>query len=155
AGASPPRPAARRSDPAAGLESALVLGRLLDSLWSGEVISVAFAIDCHDREVLAFVASPRPLTGADIQTLMDRTPCARVGEATHKASHASQRHSDNGPQYPATATVLHAHELGLVQITTPAYSPESNGLAESFMWTFKRTMWTAPSCGMPKQCWPT
>jgi hypothetical protein len=24
--------------------------------WSGEVISVAFAIDCHDREVLAYVA---------------------------------------------------------------------------------------------------
>jgi putative transposase len=31
--------------------------------WSGEVISVAFAIDCHDREVPAFVASPRSLTG--------------------------------------------------------------------------------------------
>ena len=31
--------------------------------WSGEVISVAFAIDCHDREVPAFIASPRPLTG--------------------------------------------------------------------------------------------
>ena len=39
--------------------------------WSGEVISVAFAIDCHDREVSAFVASPRPLTGADSRTLMD------------------------------------------------------------------------------------
>src|SRR5262249_48820641 len=33
--------------------------------------------------------------------------------------------SDNGPQYTATATVLYAHELGLVPITTPAYSPES------------------------------
>ena len=41
--------------------------------WSGEVVSVAFAIDCHDREVPAYVASPRPLTGADIRTLMDRT----------------------------------------------------------------------------------
>jgi len=30
------------------------------------------------------------------------------------------------------------HELGLVPITTPAYSPESNGLAEAFVGTFKR-----------------
>jgi len=106
--------------------------------WSGEVISVAFAIDCHDREVSAFVASPRPLTGADIRTLMDRTLWARFGEATLKAPHAVQWLSDNGPQYTATATVLYAHELGLVPITTPAYSPESNGLAEAFVGTFKR-----------------
>ena len=46
--------------------------------------------------------------------------------------------SDNGPQYTATASVLYAHELGLVPITTPAYSPESNGLAEGFVHTFKR-----------------
>jgi len=30
------------------------------------------------------------------------------------------------------------HELGLVPITTLAYSPESNGLAEAFVGTFKR-----------------
>lgn len=106
--------------------------------WSGEVISVAFAIDCHDREVAAFVASPRPLTGADVRTLMDRMLWARFGEATLKAPHAVQWLSDNGPQYTATATVLYAHELGLVPITTPAYSPESNGLAEAFVGTFKR-----------------
>jgi putative transposase len=46
--------------------------------------------------------------------------------------------SDNGPQYTATATVLYAHELGLMPITTPAYSPESRGLAEAFVGTFKR-----------------
>jgi putative transposase len=106
--------------------------------WSGEVISVAFAIDCHDREVPAFVASPRPLTGADIRTLMGRMLWARFGEATLKAPHAVQWLSDNGPQYTATASVLYAHELGLVPITTPAYSPESNGLAEAFVGTFKR-----------------
>ena len=106
--------------------------------WSGEVVSVAFAIDCHDREVPAFVASPRALTGADIRTLMDRTLWARFGEATLRAPHAVQWLSDNGPQYTATATVLYAHELGLVPITTPAYSPESNGLAEAFVGTFKR-----------------
>jgi putative transposase len=34
--------------------------------------------------------------------------------------------------------VLYAHELGFVPITTPAYSPQSNGLAEAFVKTFKR-----------------
>jgi putative transposase len=106
--------------------------------WSGEVISVAFAIDCHDREVFAYIASPRPLTGADIRTLMDRALGARFGEAALKAPHAVQWLSDNGPQYTATASVLYAHELGLVPITTLAYSPESNGLAEAFIGTFKR-----------------
>jgi putative transposase len=106
--------------------------------WSGEVLSVAFAIDCHDRELLAWTASPRPLTGADIRTLMDKALWARFGEATAMAPHAIQWLSDNGPQYTATASVLYAHELGLVPITTPAYSPESNGLAEAFVKTFKR-----------------
>ncbi len=106
--------------------------------WTGEVVSVAVALDCHDREVLAWVASPRPLTGAAIRTLMDRTLWARFGEAALKAPHAVQWLSDNGPQYTATATVLYAHELGLAPITIPAYSPESNGLAEAFIGTFKR-----------------
>ena len=46
--------------------------------------------------------------------------------------------TDNGAQYTATATVLYTHELGLVPITTAAYSLESNGLAEAFIGTFKR-----------------
>jgi putative transposase len=60
------------------------------------------------------------------------------GETVATAPHAIQWLSDNGPQYTATASVLYAHELGLVPITTPAYSPESNGLAEGFVHTFKR-----------------
>src|SRR5438876_10943846 len=69
---------------------------------------------------------------------MDRALWARFGEATLRAPHAIQWLSDNGPQYTATASVLYGHELGLVPITTPAYSPESNGLAEAFVGTFKR-----------------
>src|SRR5207249_905216 len=76
--------------------------------WSGEVISVAFAIDCHDREVsglrrVAAAADGRRQSHADGPTLW-----ARFGEATLKAPHAVQWLSDNGPQYTATATVLYA-----------------------------------------------
>jgi len=69
---------------------------------------------------------------------MDKALWARFGEATLKAAHAIQWLSDNGPQYTATASVLYAHELGPIPITTPAYSPQSNGLAEAFVKTFKR-----------------
>jgi len=42
------------------------------SCWSGEVVSAAFAIDGHGREVPAWTASPRSLTGADVRTVLDR-----------------------------------------------------------------------------------
>lgn len=40
--------------------------------------------------------------------------------------------------YTALETVICAERLGLVPITTPAYSPESNGMAEAFVKTLKR-----------------
>jgi len=93
--------------------------------WSGEVVSVAFAIDCHDRELLAHVAAPRTLRGADIRTLMEKAMWKRFGEAALETPHAIQWLSDNGPQYTATETVFYAQELGFQPITTPAYSPQS------------------------------
>jgi transposase InsO family protein len=35
-------------------------------------------------------------------------------------------------------TTTYAEDLGFKPITTPAYSPESNGMAEAFVNTFKR-----------------
>jgi len=66
--------------------------------WSEKVLSVAFGIDCHDRDVFTWTASPRPITGTDIRTLMDKALWARFGEATLKAPHPIQWLSDNGPQ---------------------------------------------------------
>lgn len=106
--------------------------------WSGEVVSVAFVIDCHDREVLAHVAAPRSLKGSDIRTLMERALWKRFGEAALKTPQSIQWLSDNGPQYTATESVFYAHELGFEPITTPAYSPQSNGMAEALVKTLKR-----------------
>jgi putative transposase len=60
------------------------------------VLSVAFAIECHDREVFAWTASPRPLKGGDIRRLMDKALWARFGEPVVTAPHAIQWLSDNG-----------------------------------------------------------
>jgi hypothetical protein len=47
---------------------------------------------------------------------------------------------DNGPQYTATASVLYAHELGLVPITTPSYEKRTAavGLSAFSRWKFVR-----------------
>ena len=46
--------------------------------------------------------------------------------------------SDNGPCYIARETVAFGRNLGFEICTTPSYSPESNGMAEAFVKTFKR-----------------
>ena len=46
--------------------------------------------------------------------------------------------SDNGPAYVAHDTQNFARMMGMEVCTTPYYSPESNGMAESFVKTFKR-----------------
>ncbi len=72
-------------------------------------------------------------TNEDVAAICPRRCAPAFGETAATAPHAIQWLSDNGPQHTATASVLSAHELGLVPITTPAYSPESNGLAEAFV----------------------
>ena len=46
--------------------------------------------------------------------------------------------SDNGSAYIAEQTRLFAREIGLQPVTTPVRSPQSNGMAESFVKTIKR-----------------
>ena len=46
--------------------------------------------------------------------------------------------SDNGSAYRAHETIEFAIRLGLVPCFTPVRSPQSNGMAEAFVKTFKR-----------------
>ena len=54
------------------------------------------------------------------------------------ADHALEFLSDNGGAYIAAETRALARALGLKPINTPVCSPQSNGMAESFVNTFKR-----------------
>lgn len=69
-----------------------------------------------------------------------RASCHRREEklAPYRKSRLSSQVQQREGHPPATASVLFAHELGLVPITTSAYSPQSNGLAEAFVGRFKR-----------------
>jgi putative transposase len=105
--------------------------------WSGEVVRIAFAIDTHDREVMAWVAT----VGAGISGEMVRDMMLECVERRFDAVRAPepvQWLADNGSAYTAAETIDFATALNLVACFTPARSPESNGVCEASVKTFKR-----------------
>jgi len=106
--------------------------------WSGERVQVAFSLDCCDREIMSYVATTAAITGEMIRDLMAESVERRFGDEALCTAHPVEWLSDNGPPYTALDTRDFGAKLGLLVCTTPAYSPESNGMAESFVKTFKR-----------------
>jgi transposase InsO family protein len=106
--------------------------------WNGERIQVAFSLDCCDREVMGYVATPATINGELIRDLMLASVQKRFGDDTRRVPQPIQWLTDNGGAYISDETVSFAEELGLEPRTTPPYSPESNGMAESFVKSFKR-----------------
>ena len=105
--------------------------------WNGEQLQVAFSLDCHDRELITYVTSTRGIDGELVRDLMTETIELRFGKVD-QVPHVVQWLSDNGPCYTAHDTVRYGRTRGLDVRTTPSYSPESNGMAEAFVKTFKR-----------------
>ncbi|QJT10398.1 IS3 family transposase [Oceanidesulfovibrio marinus] len=103
---------------------------------NGEAVRVAFAIDCCDREVIGHMASSRGISSSMIQDLM--LECVEKRFGTNRTPRPVQWLSDNGSCYTAKDTVEFASWLGLESRFTPVRSPESNGIAEAFVNTFKR-----------------
>jgi putative transposase len=105
--------------------------------WNSESVQLGFALDCHDRECLAWTAVPRDCTAREIQQLMHDAVVARFGFGQRPAA-PIQFLSDNGSIYTALDTICTAERLNLEPITTPKGSPESNGMSEAFVNTLKR-----------------
>jgi putative transposase len=105
--------------------------------WNDELVQLGFALDCHDREALSHVAAARDLRGTDIQQLMHGAVASRFGEG-ERPDAPIQWLSDNGSIYTALDTLITAERLHLVPITTPAASPQSNGMSEAFVNTLRR-----------------
>jgi transposase InsO family protein len=105
--------------------------------WNGEVVRVAFAIDTHDREVMAWVGtSGGGISGGMIRDMM--LECVERRFDAIRAPHPVQWLADNGSAYTAGETTDFAVALNLVACFTPVRSPESNGVCEAFVKTFKR-----------------
>lgn len=105
--------------------------------FNGDKVFVAFALDCCDREAFAYVARTEPLIADDIEELMIKAVEKRFGESL-RAEREIQWLSDRGSIYRAKAVQALSKHLNLQCCYTRAYSPESNGMAESFVKTIKR-----------------
>ena len=104
--------------------------------YNGEKVFVAFSLDCHDREVISYVASEKPLLATDIQNLMITSVEKRFKHL--KAPRTIQWLSDRGSIYRAAETLWLAKNIGLQPCFTAPHSPQSNGMAEAFVGTIKR-----------------
>lgn len=107
---------------------------------SGETVTTTFAKDCCDREVMAWRAwEGKGLPGEPVREMLIEAVEQRFGciEAIPDG-HVLEFLSDNGGAYIAADTRSVARQLGLKPINTPVCSPQSNGMAESFVNTFKR-----------------
>lgn len=105
--------------------------------WSRERLRIAFSLDCCDREVMSYLATTGGINGDMIRDLMLEAVEARFGNVT-RLPQPIEWLSDNGSAYCAIETIAFAKSLGFEVCTTPFYSPQSNGMAESFVKTFKR-----------------
>lgn len=105
--------------------------------WNAERVHVVFSLDTCDREVIRYASSTIGVEGQLVRDLMVESIEARFG-GVGKLDKPIQWLSDNGPCFTANETVEVGRMLGFEVCTTPAYSPESNGMAEAFVKTFKR-----------------
>src|ERR1700729_1902382 len=103
---------------------------------NGEIVRVLFAIDACDREVMGWLAASAGISGEMVRDLM--IACVERRFGISKAAHPVEWLSDNGSAYIAKDTLDTATALGLKLCFTPVRSPESNGIAEAFVKTFKR-----------------
>jgi putative transposase len=104
---------------------------------NGEKVRVAFALDCCDREAMAYVATTQGIKGEDVRDLMVASVEARFG-GVNRLAQTIEWLSDNGSGYIAKETRAFARDIGLEPLTTPVTSPQSNGMAEAFVRTIKR-----------------
>jgi transposase InsO family protein len=104
---------------------------------NGDRVQVAFSLDTCDREAMRFIASSKGIDGEMIRDLMTESMLYRFGSVDRLPSKI-QWLSDNGSCYTARKTVAFGRSLGFEICTTAPYSPESNGMAEAFVKTFKR-----------------
>ncbi len=102
----------------------------------GDKLRVTFALDCCDREAISWVASPHGYRGDDVRDVMLEAIEQRFG--SELPTSPVQWLSDNGSAYTAEQTRAFARQIGLLPLTTPVCSPQSNGMAESFVKTMKR-----------------
>ncbi|WP_416847938.1 IS3 family transposase [Escherichia coli] len=103
---------------------------------NGEKLGVTFALDCCDREALHWAVTTGGFDSETVQDVMLGAVERRFGNDL--PSSPVEWLTDNGSCYRANETRQFARMLGLEPKNTAVRSPESNGIAESFVKTIKR-----------------
>lgn len=106
--------------------------------FNGEHVSMTFVLDCCDREVISFVAKKgRGLAAWMAQEQVLLAVNRRFGSVNHVPT-PLQFLTDNGSAYTSQKTRPLLKALGIEDCKTAVGSPQSNGMAESFVKTLKR-----------------
>ncbi|HHW5393026.1 TPA: IS3 family transposase [Escherichia coli] len=103
---------------------------------NGEKLRVTFALDCCDREALHWAVTTGGFNSETVQDVMLGAVERRFGNELPASP--VEWLTDNGSCYRANETRQFAWMLGLEPKSTAVRSPESNGIAESFVKTIKR-----------------
>ncbi|EDQ4642750.1 IS3 family transposase [Salmonella enterica subsp. enterica serovar Minnesota] len=103
---------------------------------NGEKLRVTFALDCCDREALYWGVTTGGFDSETVQDVMLGAVERRFG--SELPASPVEWLTDNGSCYRANETRQFARMLGLEPKNTAVRSPESNGIAESFVKTIKR-----------------
>ncbi|MBL0793430.1 IS3 family transposase, partial [Klebsiella michiganensis] len=103
---------------------------------NGEKLRVTFALDCCDREALHWAASTGGYDSETVQDVMLGAVERRFGNSLPASP--VEWLTDNGSAYRSHQTRQFARMVGLEPKHTAVRSPESNGMAESFVKTMKR-----------------
>ncbi|MEK8448749.1 IS3-like element IS2 family transposase [Escherichia coli] len=103
---------------------------------NGERLRVTFALDCCDREALHWAVTTGGFNSETVQDVMLGAVERRFGNDLPASP--VEWLTDNGSCYRANETRQFARMLGLEPKNTAVRSPESNGIAESFVKTIKR-----------------
>ncbi|MGA6568567.1 IS3 family transposase [Escherichia coli] len=103
---------------------------------NGEKLRVTFALDCCDREALHWAVTTGGFNSETVQDVMLGAVERRFGNELPASP--VEWLTYNGSCYRANETRQFARMLGLEPKSTAVRSPESNGIAESFVKTIKR-----------------
>ncbi|HBT3010399.1 MULTISPECIES: IS3 family transposase [Klebsiella pneumoniae complex] len=103
---------------------------------NGEKLRVTFALDRCDREALHWAVTTGGFDSETVQDVMLGAVERRFG--SELPASPVEWLTDNGSCYRANETRQFARMLGLEPKNTAVRSPESNGIAESFLKTIKR-----------------
>ncbi|WP_187415577.1 IS3 family transposase [Escherichia coli] len=103
---------------------------------NGEKLRVTFALDCCDREALHWAVTTGGFDSETVQDVMLGAVERRFGNELPASP--VEWLTDNGSCYRANETRQFARMLGLEPKNTAVRTPESNGIAESFVKTIKR-----------------